>query len=131
MTIIIHTSASQHDNVGGYAAVIKGDGHDYEISGHFPTDNAYATELMAVLEGIRATPEGSEVIVKCDVAAIVKQVNRISTGHELDRRAPCLDLWGDVEKEMQQRHVRAVQEERHWNTFTRRCHEKATKEASR
>lgn len=57
---------------GGWAAIVRMDGEDRELSGSDPSTTNNRMELLAVIEGLSEVPEGAAVEVVTDSQYVVK-----------------------------------------------------------
>jgi ribonuclease HI len=87
---------------GGWGAVIAEPPSEYrELSGGpFPGSTNNKMEITAVIEGLRASPPGAEVIVRSDSEYVVKTM---TLGW---KRNANQDLWRQLDAEVAQRKVR-------------------------
>jgi ribonuclease HI len=86
---------------GGWGVVVRDpDGRVTELNGHEDATTNNRMELMAAIEGLRATEPGSEVILRSDSQYVVKSM----TLHY--KRNKNNDLWDLLDAEAKSRHVR-------------------------
>ena len=86
---------------GGWGLVVRDpDGRVTEINGHDPSTTNNRMELMAAIEGLRATEPGAEVILRSDSQYVVNSMNL----HY--KRNKNHDLWDQLDAETAARRVR-------------------------
>ena len=97
---------------GGWAAILRIDGQETELSGGDPSTTNNRMELIAVIEGLSRIPEGSEVRVVSDSQYVVKGIsewvpNWIRRGWRKADRKPVLnqELWQRLVSEAERCHV--------------------------
>ena len=86
---------------GGWGVVVRDpNGAVTELNGHDPSTTNNRMELMAAIEGLRATQPGAEVILRSDSQYVVKSM----TLHY--KRNKNNDLWDLLDAETKTRRVR-------------------------
>jgi len=86
---------------GGWGAVLRDpDGNVTELNGHCDSTTNNRMELMAAIEGLRATEPGAEVILRSDSQYVVKSMTLRW------KRNKNQDLWELLDAETKSRHVR-------------------------
>ena len=86
---------------GGWGVVVRDpNGAVTELNGYDPSTTNNRMELMAAIEGLRATEPGAEVILRSDSQYVVKSM----TLHY--KRNKNNDLWDLLDAETRSRHVR-------------------------
>ena len=85
---------------GGWGVVLRDpDGAVTELNGYDPSTTNNRMELMAAIEGLRATPPGAEVILRSDSQYVVKSMTLNW------KRNKNQDLWELLDAETETRHV--------------------------
>jgi ribonuclease HI len=86
---------------GGWGVVVRDpNGNVTELNGYDPSTTNNRMELMAAIEGLRATEPGADVILRSDSQYVVKSM----TLHY--KRNKNNDLWDLLDAETKSRHVR-------------------------
>jgi ribonuclease HI len=86
---------------GGWGVVVRDpDGNVTELNGHDPSTTNNRMELMAAIEGLRATEPGAEVILRSDSQYVV---NSMTLHYKRNKNN---DLWDQLDAEAAARHVR-------------------------
>jgi len=85
---------------GGWGVVVRDpDGRVTELNGYDPSTTNNRMELMAAIEGLRATKPGAEVILRSDSQYVVKSMTLNW------KRNKNQDLWELLDAEAKSRHV--------------------------
>ena len=99
ISIFTDGACIRNPGIGGWAAVILGDGATREIYGRNPRTTNNRMEMTAVIEGLAAVPRGAQVTVYSDSQYVVNTMTRNW------KRRKNQDLWRALDREAAARDV--------------------------